>query len=39
MQGQLQNYATLTKLFKLQHEKKPVSNLKSVQDKALSKHL
>ena len=38
MQGQVQNYATLTKRFKLQHEKKPVSNLKSMRDKALSKH-
>ena len=39
MQGQVQNYAALTKRVKLQHEKKPVSNLKSMQVKALSKYL
>ena len=33
MQGQLQNYATSTKRVKLQHEKKPVSNFKSMQSK------
>ena len=31
MQGQVQNYATLTKGVKLQHENKPVLNLKSMQ--------
>ena len=31
MQGQVQNYATLTKRVKPQHEKKPVSNLKRMQ--------
>ena len=39
MQGKVHNYATLTKRVKLQHEKKPVSNLKSTQSKALSKYL
>ena len=39
MQGQLQNYATLTKRVSLQHEKKLVSNLKRMQSKALSKYL
>ena len=39
MQGQVQNYATLTKLLKLKHEKKPVSNLKSMQGQALRKYL
>ena len=39
MQGQVQNYAALTKRVKLQHEKKPVSNLKSMQVKALNKYL
>ena len=31
MQGQMQNYAILTKQLKLQHEKKPVSSLISMQ--------
>ena len=31
MQGQVQNYETLTKRVKLPHKKKPVSNLKSMQ--------
>ena len=39
MQGQVQTYATLTERVKLQHEKKSVSNLKSMQSKALSKYL
>ena len=30
MQGQVQNYATLTKRGKLQHKKKPISNLTSM---------
>ena len=38
MQGQVQNYATLTKRVKL-HEKKFVSKLKSMQSKTLSKYL
>ena len=39
MQGQVQNYATLTKRVKLQHENKLVSNLKSMQSKGLIKYL
>ena len=39
MQGQIQNYEALTNPVKLQHEKKPVSNLKRMQSKALSKYL
>ena len=31
MQGQVQNYAKFNKQVKLQHENKPVSNLKSMQ--------
>ena len=30
MQGEVQNYATLIKRIKPKHEKKPVSNLKSM---------
>ena len=33
------NYLILTKRFKLQPEKKPVSNLKSIVSVGLSKHL
>ena len=39
MQGQVHNYGTLTKWVKLQHEKKPVSNLKSMQSEISSKYL
>ena len=39
MQRQMQNYAILSKRVKLQHEKKPVSNLLSMQKVGSSKHL